>query len=65
MLHGLIGTRAKNSLPMKLILTALHNLRAKGNILMRIVVLASSLPIHYGFTSKTSVLHDPPTLIPL
>ena len=35
MLHGLIGTRAKRSLPMKLILTALRNLRAKGNMLMR------------------------------
>lgn len=35
MLHGLIGTRAKSSLPMKLILTALRNLRAKGNMLMR------------------------------
>ena len=65
MLHGLIGTRAKSSLPMKLILTALRNLRAKGNMLMRIVGLASSLPIHYGFTAKASVLHDPPTLIPL
>lgn len=62
-LHGLIGTRAKSSLPMKLILTALRNLRAKGNMLMRIVGLASSLPIHYGFTAKASVLHDPPTLI--
>ena len=31
---GLTGTRAKNSLPMKLILTALRNLRAKGNVLI-------------------------------
>ena len=31
---GLIGTRAKDSLAMKLILTALRNLRAKGNMLM-------------------------------
>lgn len=52
MLHGLIGTRAKSSLPMKLILTALRNLRAKGNMLMRIVGLASSLPIHYAVYSK-------------
>ena len=65
MLHGLIGTRAKSCLPMKLILTALRNLRAKGNMLMRIVGLASSLPIRYGFTSKASVLYDPPTVIPL